>query len=73
MEKEMSFEEALAKLEEVVSHLEEGKLSLDESLASFEEGIVLSRLCNRKLTEAKQKVEKLIEKNGTVSKEPMDI
>ena len=73
MEKEMSFEEALTKLEEVVNHLEEGKLSLEESLAKFEEGVSLTRMCNKKLVEAKQKVERLIEKNGSVSSEPMEI
>jgi exodeoxyribonuclease VII small subunit len=73
MEKEMSFEEALAKLEEVVNHLEEGRLTLEDSLAKFEEGIELSRMCNKRLVEAKQKVEKLMEKNGRVTSEPMEI
>jgi exodeoxyribonuclease VII small subunit len=73
MEEEMSFEEALTKLEEVVNHLEEGKLSLEDSLAKFEEGIVLSRMCNKRLLEAKQKVEMLIEKNGKVTTEPMNV
>jgi exodeoxyribonuclease VII small subunit len=73
MEEEMSFEEALTKLEEVVNHLEEGKLSLEDSLAKFEKGIVLSRMCNKRLVEAKQKVERLIEKNGKVSTEPMNV
>ncbi len=73
MEEEMSFEEALSKLEEVVNHLEEGKLTLEDSLAKFEEGILLTRMCNKRLVEAKQKVEKLIERNGKVTSEPMEI
>ncbi len=71
MEDEISFEEALKRLEEIVSSLETGQLSLDESLSVFEEGIRLSRLCNKKLVETKQKVEKLTEKNGKLFTEPM--
>ena len=71
MEEEISFEEALKRLEEIVNSLETGQLSLDESLKKFEEGIRLSRLCNRKLAETKQKVEKLVEKNGVILTEPM--
>ncbi len=71
MEDEISFEEALKRLEEIVSSLETGQLSLDESLSVFEEGIRLSKLCNKKLVETKQKVEKLTEKNGKLFTEPM--
>lgn len=71
MEEEISFEEAIKRLEEIVSSLETGQLSLDESLKKFEEGIKLSRLCNKKLVETQQKVEKLMEKNGTLFTEPV--
>jgi exodeoxyribonuclease VII small subunit len=71
MEDEISFEEALKRLEEIVSSLENGQLSLDESLSVFEEGIRLSKLCNKKLVETKQKVEKLMEKNGKLFTEPV--
>ena len=71
MEDEISFEDALKRLEEIVSSLETGQLPLDESLSVFEEGIRLSRLCNKKLVETKQKVEKLMEKNGKLFTEPM--
>jgi len=70
---EITFEDALLTLEEVVNNLEKGNLSLDESLAKFEEGISLSRMCNKKLKEAKQKVEKLVEHNGNIEAEPMEI
>lgn len=72
MEEEISIEEALKRLEEIVNSLETGQLPLDESLKKFEEGIRLSRLCNKKLTETKQKVEKLVEKNGVILTEPMN-
>jgi exodeoxyribonuclease VII small subunit len=56
---EAKFEDALAKLEEIVRKMELGELTLDESLASFEEGIRLARLCSRKLDEAEKRVEQL--------------
>ena len=71
MEEEPSFEEALKKLEEIVDSLENGQLPLDESLKKFEEGIRLSRLCNKKLVETQQKVEKLVEKDGEIFTEPL--
>ena len=71
MEEEPSFEEALKKLEDIVSSLETGQLPLDESLKKFEEGIKLSRMCNKKLVETQQKVEKLVEKNGHIFTAPM--
>ena len=70
MEDELSFEEALSQLEEVVKELESGQLSLDESLSQFEKGIALSRLCNKKLVETQQKVEKLVAKDQNLVTEP---
>lgn len=62
MSEEMSFEEALIKLEEVVSQLEQGDvLTLDESLQAFEEGIRLTRLCREKLDAAELRVQQLVE------------
>lgn len=57
---EIKFEEALEKLEKIVSTLERGELPLDDSLKKYEEGIRLSRLCVQKLEEAEGKVEILI-------------
>lgn len=62
MSEEMSFEEALIKLEETVSQLEQGDaLTLDESLQAFEEGIRLTRLCREKLDAAELRVQQLVE------------
>ena len=44
-----TFEEALARLEEIVRALESGQSKLEDSLALYEEGIRLSRACNEKL------------------------
>ncbi|GEM_PF-6589767 len=57
---DLTFEEALKKLEEVVQHLEEGNLSLEDSLRYFQEGIRLSRTCREILVEAEYKVEYLL-------------
>ena len=62
MSEEISFEEALLKLEAVVSQLEQGDvLTLDESLQAFEEGIRLTRLCREKLDAAELRVQQLVE------------
>jgi exodeoxyribonuclease VII small subunit len=64
---EKKFEAALARLEEIVKELESGDLPLDLSLKLFEEGIKLSRICNKRLEEAERRVEILIkDKNGKV-------
>lgn len=56
---EMSFEEALRKLEEIVSRLEVGDLSLEESLALYEQGQKLARTCSSQLEGATLRVEQL--------------
>ncbi len=67
------FEDALTKLEKIVSKLEDGEISLEESLKLFEEGIRLSRLCNQKLDEAEKKVEILLkDKDGSLRAYPFD-
>ena len=57
--KEMSFEESLARLEQIVKLLEKGDAPLAESLGLFEEGTGLIRSCGKLLDEAEQKVVKL--------------
>lgn len=68
-----SFEKDLEKLEEIVQALEEGGLSLDESLKRFEEGIRLSKRCEKALTEAEKKIEMLTKNaEGELEAEPFD-
>ena len=62
MSEDISFEEALVKLEEAVAQLEQGDaLTLDESLQAFEEGIRLARFCREKLDAAELRVQQLVE------------
>jgi len=60
LKKELKFEDALKRLEEIVAKLETGNLPLEESLKLFEEGVTLVRFSNEKLTEAQQKVALLL-------------
>jgi exodeoxyribonuclease VII small subunit len=64
------FEDSLAELEQLVTQLEQGEISLEQSLKSFERGVTLTRTCQKALQEAEQKVQILIEKNGTQTLEP---
>jgi len=64
------FEDALTELEQLVNQLEQGDISLEESLKSFERGVNLTRTCQKALQEAEQKVQILLEKNGTQTLEP---
>ncbi len=60
MSAKKSFEESMADLEKIVRRLEAGDISLDDSLSEFEKGVSLLRDCEKKLDEAKGKVEQLI-------------
>ncbi len=60
MEQNITFEIALARLQEIVAGLEGGNVPLDESLSMFEEGVKLVKFCNEKLDKAEQKVKILL-------------
>ncbi len=57
MDKDLSFEEALKKLEQIVSRLEDEDIPLEKALKTFEEGIRLSRYCNKRLDEAEKRIQ----------------
>lgn len=59
MKKEIKFEEALNRLADINEKLESEDISLDDSIKLFKEGIELSRLCQKKLDEAKLEIEKI--------------
>ncbi len=59
---ELSFEEAISKLEDSVARLESGDLTLEESLAAFEEGISATRACTGLLDKTRKRVQVLVEK-----------
>ena len=71
--KKPDFERSLARLEEVVRKLESPQLSLDEAMKLFEEGVALSRECQKQLEEAEGKVEILLKKaDGKLAAEPFE-
>ncbi len=67
-----TFENGLARLEQITEELEDGDLSLEKSLKKFDEGIGLVEYCNTTLAEAKAKVELLLEKKGGITTTPFD-
>lgn len=68
MAEKMTFEKALARLEEIVRSMESGSAPLDASLSLFEEGVGLVKFCTGELDKAEQKV-KILQKgaNGDVT------
>lgn len=70
MKKEETFEELLNKLEDITSKLEnEDDISLDESMKLFEEGIEISRKCNKQIEDAEKKISILIKENDDIKEE----
>lgn len=68
-----SFEESVARLEEIVRMLENGTATLDESLKLYEEGIALVRVCNQKLDSAEKKIKVLTETpDGSIEEKELD-
>lgn len=63
-DKELSFEEAIARLGELAEGLESGKAPLSESLSMFEEGVKLIGICKKQLDDAEQRVRELTEKEN---------
>ncbi len=71
----LSFEKALAELEDIVSRLESGKAELEDSIALYERGARLKAHCEAKLKSAQEKIEKIVvggngEKGGKAKAEP---
>ena len=60
MDKEVSFEENMKKLEEIAVELEKGDLDLDASVKKFEEGMKISKECSEMLEKAEKKITMLI-------------
>ena len=71
---DLKFEEALARLEQIVDTLEAGNLPLEESLKAFEEGVEMARRCAKYLEQAEKRIELLTrDESGLLKTEPLDI
>lgn len=69
---ELNFEETMKKLEQIAGELEKGDLNLEESVAKFEQGIELSKQCNKYLEEAEKRITILLQKDGEIREEKFD-
>lgn len=58
---DLTFEEALKKLEEIVNEMERGDLTLEKSLEKFKEGMALFKKCKEKLEKAEVEIKKITE------------
>jgi exodeoxyribonuclease VII small subunit len=71
---DITFEDALHRLEQLVDQLEAGKLGLEESLKVFEEGVGLARRCARYLDDAEKRIELLTrDETGTLRTDPLSL
>ena len=68
----VDFEKSLTELEQLVTQLEQGELPLEASLKAFERGIELTRLCQKELAAAEQKVRVLTGSGADETLEPLD-
>ncbi|MCK2157929.1 exodeoxyribonuclease VII small subunit [Exiguobacterium sp. Helios] len=66
METEQSFEAALERLEEIVELLEAGEAPLEQAMNLYEEGVKLTALCQGKLSTAEQRLDQILEQDGTL-------
>lgn len=71
MDKELSFEEALSKLEEIVHKLEEEDVPLEKAIDLYQEGMKLSKRCDETLKNAHEKMTQIINEDKEI--EPFEI
>lgn len=70
---ELSFEEALTQLENIVRELESGRIRLDDAVAAYEKAVTLKKFCECKLKAAQLKIEKIeLSPNGELQTTPLD-
>lgn len=64
MMQELSFEESLEKLEDIVNKLETGDVPLDDAIDEFTKAMELVKVCNTKLNNAEEAIAKIVQDNG---------
>lgn len=62
----VTFEEAMQKLEQIVGALEEGNVPLEKAISLFQEGMNLSNICHEKLQSIEGKMDQIVEENGEI-------
>ncbi|SDH35439.1 exodeoxyribonuclease VII small subunit [Alteribacillus bidgolensis] len=64
--KNVSFEEAMEKLEGIVEKLEEGEVPLEQAIVMYQEGMSLSNVCHEKLQRIEKQMDRVVEEDGEV-------
>lgn len=64
--KELSFEENIKELENIVKSLESGEVPLDDAIDKFKEAITIANACDKKLKEASDSINKILNKDGNL-------
>lgn len=64
---ELSFEESLEQLEEIVNKLETGDVPLDDAIDEFTKAMELVKVCNAKLNNAEEAIAKIVQDNGELT------
>jgi exodeoxyribonuclease VII small subunit len=67
---ELTFEQAMERLEAIVNRLEGGDVPLETAIELYQEGMALSRLCGRKLEEVERRIEMLVEDEHGLQRKP---
>ncbi|WP_407413070.1 exodeoxyribonuclease VII small subunit [Methanobrevibacter sp.] len=62
----LTFEESLEKLEDIVDKLESGDVPLDDAIEEFDNAMKLVKICNDKLTTAEESIAKIVQDNGEI-------
>ncbi len=71
--KDLSFEDALIQLENIVRELESGRIKLDDAVQAYEKAVALKQLCENRLKNAQLKIEKIeVSPNGDLTTAPLD-
>lgn len=69
----LTFEEALAQLESIVTAIEQGQIGLEESITQYEKGTALIRRCRSILADAEAKIQQLqLAEDGTLTPTPLE-
>ena len=63
-ETNVTFEEAMEKLEDIVGKLEEGDVPLEKAISYFQEGMKLSKLCHDKLQHVEKQMDQILREDG---------
>jgi len=71
-EKDLSFEENIKKLENIVRELESGEVALDDAINKFNEASLIAKKCDEKLKNATNSINKIVNEDGTLKEFKVD-